>query len=90
MHTAYAKNDLVLTLQINRSGGNAQVQARFRNNSNFTRFTGVVLSAAVPKSQKLQLSGISKAELEGGEEATQTMRVNPVSGVSILYLEASA
>jgi AP-1 complex subunit gamma-1 len=85
VHTAYSKNDLVLTLQVNRSGGNAQVQARFRNNSNFTRFTGVGLSAAVPKSQKLQLSGISKAELDGGEEATQTMRVSPVSGVSVSF-----
>jgi len=42
----------------------------------------VGLQAAVPKSQKLQLNAVSKAELEGGEEATQGMRVSAVQGVS--------
>ena len=81
-HQVYSKNDLNLAIQVQRSGGTAQLLARFRNDSNFDRFTGVGLQAAVPKSQKLQLSAISKAELEGGEEATQQMRVMGVGGVS--------
>jgi len=83
-HTAYNTNSLLLTLSIQRPTANsAQILARFRNASNFERFTGVGLQAAVPKSQKLQLQAISKAELEGGEEATQGMRVVAVSGVSL-------
>lgn len=81
-HTAYNKNSLVLTLSVQRNAGQAQILGRFRNESNFDQFTGVGLQAAVPKSQKLQLQGISKAELDGGEEATQGMRVVSVSGVS--------
>ncbi|KAJ5106676.1 Clathrin/coatomer adaptor adaptin-like N-terminal [Penicillium angulare] len=79
-HTAMNKNGLVLTLQVQRSGNNAQILARFRNDSNFDRFTNVGLQAAVPKSQRLQLSGISKADLESGEEATQTLRIAAVTG----------
>ena len=79
---AYSKNDLSLSLQVQRSAAGAQVTARFQNDSNFERFTGVGLQAAVPRSQKLQLAAISKAELEGREEATQMMRVAAVTGVS--------
>lgn len=85
-HTALNKNGLVLTLQVQRSGNNAQILARFRNESNFDRFTGVGLQAAVPKSQRLQLSGISKADLEAGEEGIQTLRIAAVSGVSLHLL----
>ena len=81
-HTAYQKNDMLLTLQVQRNAGVAQVLARFRNTSNFSRFSGVGLQAAVPKSQKLQLNAVSKAEMEGGEEVTQGMRVSAVTGVS--------
>ena len=81
-HSAYEKNDMHLTLQVQRNGGVAQVLARFRNTSNFDRFSGVGLQAAVPKSQKLQLNAVSKAEMEGGEEVTQGMRVSAVTGVS--------
>ena len=81
-HTAYNKNSLNLTLSVQRNAGQAQILARFRNESNFDRFTGVGLQAAVPKSQKLQLQGISRSELDGGEEATQVMKVAGVSGVS--------
>ena len=87
-HNAYQKNDMLLTLQVQRNAGVAQILARFHNTSNFSRFSGVGLQAAVPKSQKLQLNAVSKAELEGGEEVTQGMRVSPVTGVSetdILY-----
>ena len=81
-HTAYQKNDMHLSLQIQRTATTAQILARFRNGSDFARFSGVGLQAAVPKSQKLQLNAVSKAELEGGEEATQGMRVSAVQGVS--------
>lgn len=79
-HQAYNKNAMILTLQVQRASGNAQILARFRNSSNFDRFSGVGLQAAVPKSQKLQLNAISKAELEGGEEATQQMRIVAATG----------
>ncbi|CAD6585415.1 MAG: clathrin associated protein complex large subunit [Alectoria sarmentosa] len=79
-HTAYQKNDMLLTIQVQRSAGVAQVLARFRNTSNFSRFSGVGLQAAVPKSQKLQLNAVSKTEMEGGEEVTQGMRVSAVTG----------
>ncbi|KAM0802125.1 adaptin N terminal region-domain-containing protein [Usnea florida] len=80
VHSAYEKNDMHLTLQVQRNGGVAQVLARFRNTSNFDRFSGVGLQAAVPKSQKLQLNAVSKAEMEGGEEVTQGMRISAVTG----------
>lgn len=83
-HHAYNKNDILLTLQVQRASGQAQVLARFRNTSNFDRFAGVGIQAAVPKSQKLQLNAISKGELEGGEESTQQMRIAALSGVSSL------
>lgn len=83
-HQAYNKNSILLTLQVHRSSGIAQILARFRNTSNFDRFSGVGLQAAVPKSQKLQLSAINKAELAGGEEAIQQMKVAAVTGVSPL------
>ena len=83
---AYSKNDISLSLAVQRNGGAAQVSARFRNTSNFDRFSGVGLQAAVPKSQKMQLFAINKAELEGGgDEAVQLMRVTSVSGVSFAH-----
>jgi AP-1 complex subunit gamma-1 len=80
-HSVYNKDGLVLTLQVQRSGPNAQILARFRNESNFDSFANVGLQAAVPKSQRLQLSAISKAELEAGDEGTQTLRVTALNGV---------
>ncbi|KAE8412213.1 adaptin N terminal region-domain-containing protein [Aspergillus pseudocaelatus] len=80
-HAAFDKNDLSLTLQVQRgSGGNAQIQARFRNSSNFTSFSGVGLQAAVPKSQRLQLSAINKPDLEAGEEGIQLLKVASLNG----------
>lgn len=81
-HNAYNMNDILLTLQVQRASGQAQVLARFRNTSNFDRFTGVGLQAAVPKTQKVLLNAITKGELEGGEESTQQMRIAASSGVS--------
>lgn len=86
-HHAYNKNDILLTLQVQRASGQAQVLARFRNTSNFDRFAGVGLQAAVPKSQKLQLNAITKAEIEGGEESTQQMRIAAISGVGSLPVD---
>lgn len=82
-HTAFNKDGLVLALSLQRSGNSAQIIARFRNDSNFESFSNVGLQAAVPKSQRLQLSAISKADLEAGDEGTQTLRVTAVSGVRI-------
>lgn len=78
----YNKNGLNITIQVSRSAAGAQAQARFKNTTNFDRFTGVGLQAAVPKSQKLSLQAINKSTLEGGEEATQAMRIVPATGVS--------
>jgi len=60
--------------------------ARFRNTSNFNRLTGVGLQAAVPKSQKLTLQAINRSTLEGGEEATQAMKVVGATGVCESFL----
>ena len=85
-HPAYDKNSILLTIQVQRTAGIAQVLARFRNTSSFDNFSGVGLQAAVPKSQKLQLSAINKAELAAGEEAIQQMKVAAVTGVSLSAL----
>jgi AP-1 complex subunit gamma-1 len=85
VHQAYNKNNLSLSLQVQRSAAGAHVLARFRNESNFESFTGVGLQAAVPKSQKLQLSAISKGDLDGGDEATQMMKVIAVTGVGFYW-----
>jgi AP-1 complex subunit gamma-1 len=77
----YSKNNLTVTIQISRSSQGASILARFRNTSNFDRLTGVGLQAAVPKSQKLTLQAINRSTLEGGEEATQAMRVVGATGV---------
>lgn len=83
-HAVFDKNGLSLSLQVQRSnGGNAQITARFRNGSDFSQFSSVGLQAAVPKSQRLQLSAINKAELDGGEEGVQMLKVSSLSGVSV-------
>ncbi|CAI7589203.1 unnamed protein product [Penicillium pancosmium] len=79
-HNAYNKDGLALALQVQRSGATAQIVAKFRNESNFDHFSNVGLQAAVPKSQKLQLSAISKADLDAGDEGVQTLRVTALNG----------
>ncbi|KAF2773188.1 Adaptor protein complex AP-1 gamma subunit [Teratosphaeria nubilosa] len=79
-HLAYNKNDLFITFAVQRSPQAVQVIARFRNQSNFENFSNLNLQAAVPKTQKLQLQAISTAELGGGQEATQQMRITSVQG----------
>jgi AP-1 complex subunit gamma-1 len=81
-HQVYNKNDLHVTMQVSRSGAGAQAMARFRNTSNFDTLTGVGLQAAVPKSQKLTLQAINKSTLDGGDEATQGMKIVGATGVS--------
>jgi AP-1 complex subunit gamma-1 len=39
------------------------------------------LQAAVPKSQKLTLQAINKSTLDGGDEATQGMKIVAATGV---------
>jgi AP-1 complex subunit gamma-1 len=82
-HPVYNKNGLQITMQISRSAAGAQAMARFKNTSNFDRFTGVGLQAAVPKSQKLTLQAINRSTLEGGEEAAQGMKIVGATGVSL-------
>jgi AP-1 complex subunit gamma-1 len=79
-HPAYNKNDLQIIFQLKRDANAVQLLARFRNTSDFGQLSGVNLQAAVPKSQKLQLQPISTSELEGGQDATQQMRVTSVNG----------
>ncbi|OJJ57708.1 hypothetical protein ASPSYDRAFT_59170 [Aspergillus sydowii CBS 593.65] len=79
-YTVFNKNDLVLSLQVQRGNNTAQIQARFRNESSFNQFSSVGLQAAVPKSQRLQLSAINKAELDSGDEGVQMLKVTAVNG----------
>ena len=82
-HSVYNKNGLQITMQVSRSAAGAQVLSRFKNTSNFDTFTSVGLQAAVPKSQKLTLQAINKSSLDGGEEATQGMKIVGATGVSL-------
>lgn len=85
-HTAFNKNDLSLTLQVQRSNpSNAHVVANFRNASNFSHFSNVGLQAAVPKTQRLQLSAINKADLDTGDEGTQSLKISALTGVSCIF-----
>lgn len=85
-HGAYNKNGLSVTIQISRSAAGAQVMSRFKNTTAFEQFSSVGLQAAVPKSQKLTLQAINKSTLEGGDEATQGMRIVAATGVSRVFL----
>ncbi|KAF7949021.1 hypothetical protein EAE96_008197 [Botrytis aclada] len=75
-HPCYDKNDLNITLQLQRNAeGLVQVLARFKNSSMHQSFSAVALQAAVPKTQKLQLQAMSSSDLGPGAEATQSMRI---------------
>jgi len=83
VHPCYDKNDLNITLQLQRNAeGTVQVMARFRNTSMHQSISSVALQAAVPKTQKLQLNAMSNPELTPGSEATQSMRITGSKGVS--------
>ncbi|KAI5369519.1 Putative adaptor protein complex AP-1, gamma subunit [Septoria linicola] len=79
-HSVYNKNDISVTFSVQRTAQAVQVSAKFRNTSDFESLSALNLQAAVPKSQKLQLQAISSSELDGGQEATQQMRVASVQG----------
>jgi AP-1 complex subunit gamma-1 len=84
-HPCYDKNDLNITLQVQRNAeGTVQVLARFKNKSMHQSFSSVALQAAVPKTQKLQLNVMSNPELAPGGEATQSMRITGSKGVSLV------
>ncbi|CEJ94590.1 Putative AP-1 complex subunit gamma-1 [[Torrubiella] hemipterigena] len=86
----YNGNDLNVTFQIQRNAeGTIQATARFQNLSGSASLTNVGLQAAVPKSQKLQLLGISSATLGSQETATQMMRVSGCKGPLRLRLRIS-
>lgn len=80
---AYNKNGLSVSIQISRSSSGIQALARFKNTLAFEQMTNVGLQAAVPKSQKLTLQAINKSTLDGGDEATQGMKVVAATGVSL-------
>ena len=86
IHKVYQKNQLELSMQVKRlsnseAGGTGVVQitARFINTAEQRqkkkKISGLALQAAVPKTQKLQMQGISRTEIEPGQEAVQVMRV---------------
>ncbi|PHH68345.1 hypothetical protein CDD82_624 [Ophiocordyceps australis] len=84
----YDCNDVRVSLQVQRnSEGMIQATARFVNTSATESLHGVGLQAAVPKSQKLQLVGISSSELLPGATATQMMRVSGCKGQLRLRLK---
>ncbi|RKF53602.1 AP-1 complex subunit gamma-1 [Golovinomyces cichoracearum] len=75
-HPCYHKNNLVLVLQLQRNTeGTIQILAKFMNRSSEDSISNLVLQAAVPKTQKLQLNTISNSDLTPGAEATQSMKV---------------
>ena len=80
-HPAYSKNGLSVAIQVSRTGSGIQALARFKNTSAFEQLTDVGLQAAVPKSLKLTLQGINKSTLDGGDEATQGMKIVAATGV---------
>jgi AP-1 complex subunit gamma-1 len=80
-HPAYSKDGLSVAIQVSRSGSAIQAMARFKNTSDFEQLTNVGLQAAVPRSQKLTLQAINKSTLDGGDEATQGMKIVAATGV---------
>jgi AP-1 complex subunit gamma-1 len=83
-YQAYNKGNLFISLQVQRSTAEAemaQVTARLRNNGT-ANISQLALLAAVPKSQRLQLSALSSTTLAPSQEATQTMKITGVKTVS--------
>jgi AP-1 complex subunit gamma-1 len=80
-YEAFNKNGLSIFFQIQRSPTVISVLARFHN-TGMSQLSGVSLLAAVPRSQKLQMQGISSTDIGPGGDASQAMRVVGVSGVS--------
>jgi len=77
----YDKNGVNVTIVLQRNAeGNVQATARFRNTGAGGELGSVGLQAAVPKTQKLQLLGISSPNVPPGGEATQVMRIMGAKG----------
>ncbi|RKF62561.1 AP-1 complex subunit gamma-1 [Erysiphe neolycopersici] len=75
-YPCYEKNELQLAFQLQRNNeGTIQVLAKFKNISLQSSISNLVLQAAVPKTQKLQLNAISNTDLVPGAEASQAMKV---------------
>ena len=89
-YPVYNKNQLSITMQVSRTPAGISAQARFKNTSNLDKLTGVGLQAAVPKSQKLTLQAINKSTLDGGDEATQGMKIVAATGVGYILLTYSS
>lgn len=69
--------------------GSCGITANFKNCGQAS-ISGLSLQVAVPKSQKLQLQGLSSSTLNPGEAATQLMRVSgPVGAAVRLRLRVS-
>ncbi|WFD42841.1 clathrin associated protein complex large subunit [Malassezia psittaci] len=70
---AYNKYGLRIAFRVKRLEQEVQLEARF---SSQTSLSGLSFQAAVPKSQKLQMSPISTTSISSGLGATQTMHVS--------------
>ncbi|KAI6246525.1 AP-1 complex subunit gamma-1 [Erysiphe necator] len=95
-YSCYEKNELQLTFLLQRnSEGTVQVLAKFKNISPISSISNLILQAAVPKTQKLQLHAISNTNLLPGTEASQLMKIMGSKGpplrlrLKIAYLHTS-
>lgn len=82
---AYSNNGMNIQLQPlqNDTPGAASIVAKFANTSAATNISDLVLQVAVPKSQKLQLHGLSSSTLSPGANATQQIKVTGNPGAII-------
>lgn len=69
---AYAKHGVRIAFRVQRTDTQVQLQAHFTADA---PVSALAFQAAVPKSQKLQMSPISSTSIAPGAEATQTMNV---------------
>lgn len=89
-YEAYSDSNLRISfVPRTESAGSCTVTAYFKNTAS-SPISGLSLQVAVPKSQKLQLQGLSSNSLNPGDEATQLMRVTgPAGGAVRLRLRIS-
>lgn len=81
---AYNANSLKLTFAATNDGpGAVTIQANFVNQSVSSSISNLVLQVAVPKTQKLQLQGLSSSTLSPGASATQLMKVTGAAGTNV-------
>lgn len=72
----YNKNGFSMALTLLSHGTEITVQACFTSTADVQN---ILLQAAVPKTQQLQMLPLSKSSIVPGEEATQNMRISGVS-----------